>query len=1107
MASSAKAVAHAIETQLLVGRRDHRLEWLGGCDSIDAASASAEASRSESARGSAGGDAKQWLALVSADQTLPPIFPTSATAEGEGEREWAVWLCETVAEDGTSSPTKSDTQAPSHVQVRSVATWPIYEGAHVTVESSTGAATCSLSSALPRLQEGLSTTDALLADLRLELARDVGQAQSQDLQALAHRAASDARELKLSAQSVAFGWSELRGPFATHAVIAALTKGTMSDGGSTSGASTASLSDVSSSDGDSDEATAVASAVDDLDLEPGSKLERRRNPFVETVRSPRRPTLSKRRSTTFRAAHEHARVKERYVHRKLHQRRSDFTTRHTCTVRCSTWNLANAELDADVGELLGLDGAAASGAGEEPGIIACAFQECDLSTEAFLSSYTARAQRVTDKCTRALGDHYELVGAQQLVGILLAVWVHKSLAPAVSSVEQSFVSLGVFGMLGNKGACGVRFRLFDTTFAFAGAHLAAGQAEVAKRNADLRECQRRLFNERGIWDWGFGGPMPTPADAARFRTPDQIRRSGVEGNLFLMGDLNYRIELSRDAADVAVGRKDWHTLLECDQLTRARRHTQPGTPGSKNSDSSTDDLQLDGFHEADIDFAPTYKLDRGTIATYDTSEKQRVPSYTDRILYRTTLGAVSAGGGGKSSSEGDGGDGDGGEKAIDCIDYRSHPTYTISDHKPVSCTLTCTYDVVEHSRRDEVKAEALKQLDRYENEARPKVKLITRTGATNAADGDGDGVGGQEPVEEDDFAEVQFGTVRPFETAERSFIVRNEGPTLCSFKVESSRAWLSCQPSHGVIEPYGGEIACRCVVRIDAADCAELHSMATSGGRSDATDAGVAELSEILVVKVLGGIDAYLPVSLAWQTAAPFGTTIERLAKRDKEGVGSTMPDCVLECCDYISKHAAELTGMPLSADDLRALCSASDMLMGKETTDLDQIDGLSADVVTTLLLLMLETLAEPIVQAATPPPTARGSGASPTTSTRSRASSREVAPAWASVSSLTPSYRVSSRSASAASSKASPVGVQSFEQALEALERLPPAKANVLIYLTSWLRTLDLSAANDGEQAAAERKSQLVAAFAAALAGTRPGAEGGGSAESTRFVGLLVAG
>lgn len=38
------------------------------------------------------------------------------------------------------------------------------------------------------------------------------------------------------------------------------------------------------------------------------------------------------------------------------------------------------------------------------------------------------------------------------------------------------------------------------------------------------------------------------------------------------------------------------------------------------------------YNENEISFFPTYKFDKNT-DQYDTSQKQRVPSWTDRILY------------------------------------------------------------------------------------------------------------------------------------------------------------------------------------------------------------------------------------------------------------------------------------------------------------------------------------------------------------------------------------------------------------------------------------------------------------------------------------------
>ena len=58
-------------------------------------------------------------------------------------------------------------------------------------------------------------------------------------------------------------------------------------------------------------------------------------------------------------------------------------------------------------------------------------------------------------------------------------------------------------------------------------------------------------------------------------------------------------------------------LLRFDQLSRQRQQN----------------VVFRGYEEGPITFLPTYKYDTGT-DNYDTSEKQRVPSWTDRILVR-----------------------------------------------------------------------------------------------------------------------------------------------------------------------------------------------------------------------------------------------------------------------------------------------------------------------------------------------------------------------------------------------------------------------------------------------------------------------------------------
>ncbi|XP_013011459.1 phosphatidylinositol polyphosphate 5-phosphatase type IV isoform X4 [Cavia porcellus] len=66
-----------------------------------------------------------------------------------------------------------------------------------------------------------------------------------------------------------------------------------------------------------------------------------------------------------------------------------------------------------------------------------------------------------------------------------------------------------------------------------------------------------------------------------------------------------------------------------------------------------------GFQEPDIVFLPSYKFDLGK-DTYDSTSKQRTPSYTDRVLYR-------------SRHKGD----------IHPVTYSSCPGIRTSDHRPV----------------------------------------------------------------------------------------------------------------------------------------------------------------------------------------------------------------------------------------------------------------------------------------------------------------------------------------------------------------------------------------------------------------------------------------
>jgi len=120
---------------------------------------------------------------------------------------------------------------------------------------------------------------------------------------------------------------------------------------------------------------------------------------------------------------------------------------------------------------------------------------------------------------------------------------------------------------------------------------------------------------------------------------------------FFFGDLNYRINGDRATVERLILSSRLDILLPHDQLLHAKKKRQV----------------FKGFTEAPITFNPTYKFDTGT-DNYDTSAKQRIPAWTDRVLYK------------KNDS-------------IKLLEYNSVPKLSFSDHKPVYATFEIKYSV------------------------------------------------------------------------------------------------------------------------------------------------------------------------------------------------------------------------------------------------------------------------------------------------------------------------------------------------------------------------------------------------------------------------------
>lgn len=147
---------------------------------------------------------------------------------------------------------------------------------------------------------------------------------------------------------------------------------------------------------------------------------------------------------------------------------------------------------------------------------------------------------------------------------------------------------------------------------------------------------------------------------------DETRESkGINGgekliksmdHVIFAGDLNYRVDLPRELAERTVldmessgnkakAKDARNLLLRHDQLLR----------------TISEGRAFPHFAEGEIKFSPTFKFDKGTIE-YDSSHKQRIPAWTDRILF-TPFGGVKV------------------------HDYDSAKDSLHSDHRPVYATL------------------------------------------------------------------------------------------------------------------------------------------------------------------------------------------------------------------------------------------------------------------------------------------------------------------------------------------------------------------------------------------------------------------------------------
>lgn len=336
-------------------------------------------------------------------------------------------------------------------------------------------------------------------------------------------------------------------------------------------------------------------------------------------------------------------------------------------------------------------------------------QECERSiAKSVLNQSKAKW---TALLKEVLGPQYAPLVSHTLQATHAIVFIHKGVLPFVRNMRSAAVATGIGtgdARFGNKGGIGIALNVGSTRLLFITAHLTAHQknanarhSEVHKISGELKKLLRKppvrriqpscgdedatsplFFGEtKSPSDSGSGnnedaapkgGPSASASSAASsFKPTTRLSFTCTTGESSLVddfdvivwsGDLNYRVDASRAAADEALVNKDLGSLRALDQLTTAQ----------------TQGYVFVGFHEGLLDFPPTYKFDAvddasNNVDVYDSGPKQRVPSWTDRILWACNDD----------------------EPPLHLVEYTSVPDLRSSDHRPVTAAWTLNIDSLE----------------------------------------------------------------------------------------------------------------------------------------------------------------------------------------------------------------------------------------------------------------------------------------------------------------------------------------------------------------------------------------------------------------------------
>jgi hypothetical protein len=265
---------------------------------------------------------------------------------------------------------------------------------------------------------------------------------------------------------------------------------------------------------------------------------------------------------------------------------------------------------------------------------------------------------------KMLGKDYVPIALHLVGGIQFGLFCKRSILSDVEQVSVADVTCGIGNVFHNKGAIAAFVtmkskesddsgRAKSLRMLFVTAHMAAHVKNIEARNADF---------------WRIASELEAQAPP-RFLPPKTTRETEKCAGSYLMesmdriffcGDLNYRLDLPRESAEHAIAEmKQLSESSSPESTLKMRAFRSSLLRYDQLRTSMAEELAFPGLAEGMITFPPTFKYDKGS-SDYDTSQKQRIPAWTDRVLFKPSGTRV---------------------LEYDCIQDALH-----SDHRPVYAT-------------------------------------------------------------------------------------------------------------------------------------------------------------------------------------------------------------------------------------------------------------------------------------------------------------------------------------------------------------------------------------------------------------------------------------